>query len=79
MVARMTQIEKQVAQLEKLHKHLVNHRNAYYNTVCKGLSMSTRMYNWVDTYNDMRGTPAWTAFCKKNGFDAQHDAFDNFA
>lgn len=79
MVARKTQIEKQVAQLEKLQKHLVNHRNAYYNTVCKGLSMSTRMYDWVDTYNDMKGTPAWYAFCKKNGFDAQHDAFDNFA
>ena len=79
MAARKTPIEKQVALLEKLQKHLVNHRYAYYSTVCKGREMSARMYNWVDSYNDMRFTPAWYAFCTKNGFDAQHDAFDNFA
>ena len=79
MAARNTLIVKQVAQLEKLHGLLVKNRNAYYNTACKGLAMSARMYNWVDSYNELRGTPAWKAFCNKYGFDVQHDAFDNFA
>ena len=79
MAARKTQMEKDVAVLERIQKLLVKNQNAYYNTAAKGYSMSTRMYNWVDSYNDMKSTPAWSVFCKKHGFDAQHDAFDNFA
>jgi hypothetical protein len=79
MAKRKTDMEKQVAELERLQLLLVKNQNAYYNTAAKGYSMSTRMYNWVDTYNDMKSLPAWSVFCKKHGFDVGHDAFDNFA
>jgi hypothetical protein len=79
MAKRKTDMEKQVAELERLQLLLVKNQNAYYNTAAKGYSMSTRMYNWVDTYNDMKSLPAWSVFRKKHGFDVGHDAFDNFA
>ena len=79
MAKHKTSVEKQVELLERLHKLLVNNRNAYYNTAAKGMSMSRRMYDWVDTYNDLKSSVAWSQFCAKNGFDQGHDAFDNFA
>jgi hypothetical protein len=79
MARRKTEIEKQVAQLERLQKLLIKNANAYYNTAAKGYAMSTRMYNWVDTYNDLKFTTGWSVFCKNHGYDLNHDAFDNFA
>jgi hypothetical protein len=79
MAKRKTELEKQVEKLERLQALLTKNANAYYNTAAKGYAMSRRMYDWVDTYNDMKSLPAWSVFCKKHGFDVHHDAFDNFA
>jgi hypothetical protein len=71
-------IKAQVAELEYLNKMLPKYANAYYDSLKSGY-LSSRMYRWIDTYNDYRGTVAWAQFCQKNGSDPTHDAFDLFA
>lgn len=48
-----------------------------------GDNPSRRMYNWVDEYNEiktkMKEVGTWTQFCKKQGWDPSHNAYDLLA
>lgn len=68
-----------VKKLQRTCTLLVNHRNAYYYAIEHDRMMSNRMLDWIDFYNDQRGTQAWVDYCKLGGFDLRHDAYDNFA
>lgn len=68
-----------VARLEHLKDMLSKYRNAYYRTCETGGDMSRRMTGWVDEYEELRESPAWEAYCQKNGFSTGHDAYDIFA
>jgi hypothetical protein len=68
-----------VKKLQRTCTLLVNHRNAYYRSIDSNRGLSQRMYDWIDFYNDQRGTQAWKDYCALGGFDLHHDALDNFA
>ena len=44
-----------------------------------GDNPSQRMCNWVDEYNEARGTAVWDEFCTKYGYTLDHDAYDCMA
>lgn len=68
-------VVEQIARLEKLHSKLIDHRGAYRITP-SGYTMSANLYNLSDTYDIMRGTPAWNTFCENNSLDVRHAAID---
>jgi hypothetical protein len=68
--------DKIVAQLETLSKNISKYAHRWND------SPSSRMYKWVDTYNDLKEKHrhgAWVTYCKKHGFSLGHDAYDNLA
>ena len=75
----MTTVVKQVARIQKLRRLLVKNRNAYYRAIENNRECSTRMYGWIDEYNEFRGTKAWNIVCALEGSDVRHDAGDLFA
>jgi hypothetical protein len=67
--------EKIIAQLETLSKNISKYSHRWNE------NPSSRMYRWVDTYNDLKDKhkSAWTTYCKKHGFSLSHNAYDTLA
>ena len=47
----------------------------------EGIEPSSRMYAWVDEYNDLRERypVAWVMYCQTLGYSPDHDAYDCLA
>ena len=46
---------------------------------CWNENPSSRMYDWVDEYNDLRNTAAWFKYCEDNHLSPNHNAYDCMA
>lgn len=73
--ARSSANDKIIAKLEDLSSKLSKYAHRW------GENTSSRMYNWVDTYNKLKEDhpEAWKLYCQKHKYSTSHDAYDNMA
>lgn len=72
-------MKKSVERLTYLRTMLSKYRYAYYLAIDRNKELSSRMYGWIDEYNDAKGSDAWYAYCAQHGSDTSHNATDLFA
>lgn len=75
----MDKITKRVNELFRLRKLIIKYSHRYYAATDAGKEPSARIYSWLDTYDELKGTGAWIIYCRDNHFDVDHDAFDLMA
>ena len=54
--------QNQVKELKRVGALLSKYADAYSNAVRKDHEPSSRIYKWIDFYNESRGTAAWDAY-----------------
>jgi hypothetical protein len=68
-----------IARLNYLRNMLSKYTTAYYKSIDSGKGLSSRMYGWIDEYNDARYCRVWMLYCRDSGCDPMHNAYDLFA